>query len=190
MASGHFPFWSRAHLPSCRTDPYTRQTCTFVPAIPSPGMSFRDLTTPPPKASLSTRSSHCPSVGYLFSFCPTHLIRLQQAYAGPGTRGSPAGWQLGDLVTGGREAPAQAGWLPLPTATPTPSGSASASPWPLGHLPPTVLSRDVSFGCLGALRPLWPSYKYVIMYAEVPPALCCCRICPSKQKCTGLATVD
>ena len=67
--------------------------------------------------------------------------------------------------------PAQAGWLPLPTATPTPSGSASASPWPLGHLPPTVLSRDVSFGCLGAPRPLWPSYKYVIMYAEMPRSL-------------------
>lgn len=43
---------------------------------------------------------------------------------------------------------------------------------------------------LAAPQPLQPPYKYVIMYAGVPPALCCCRICRGKQKCTGLATVD
>lgn len=61
---------------------------------------------------------------------------------------------------------------------------------PCPHPCPHLLSLDVSLGCLGALRPLRPSYKYVIMYAGSLWPLCCCRICHGKQKCTGLATVD
>lgn len=165
VVAGHFPFWSQANLPSCHTDSPPGGTFPFVLSVPSPEMPFPTLTTPSPKVSPSAGSS-CAPLQVFFSPPPdTPHSAPPQACTGPGTRDKPWSGELGDFTRGGR--PAALTHSPLPPGQPP---GAPGPSWPLRHPPCTSLSCDVSFRCLGALRLLRPSYKYVIMYAGVPRA--------------------